>query len=358
MRLLQQFFYSVVLLSVLSLPVNVFSQAAGNIHVVKKGETLSLIAKQSKVSLADLMQENGLNEKSLLQIGQKIKIPSGTKHTETIAQAPVVKKPVVEAPIAANKKVESKKTEENVHVVIGKETLYSIGKHFNVSVEQLKAWNKLSSNNIHDGQKLIVTGNDIKEINQPIVKETQAKPQPEKVVVKKEEPVVKPPAEEKKTVVVKEEKKPVAKPEPAAPPLVKEDKQPVSEQPKETVVVKEIEKPAVKKENIAPPPSQESISEGGYFESFYSKGEQHTSGDAATFKTSSGWSDKKYYVLMNNIDSNAVVRITVNNHTVFAKVLGSLPDIKEDNGLLLRLSNAAAASLGVSDAKFTVKVDY
>ncbi len=353
MRLLQQIFYSVVLLSILSLPVSVLSQAAGNIHVVKKGETLSLIAKQSKVSLADLMQENNLNEKSLLQIGQKIKIPSGTKHTETIVQAPVAKKPVTEAPV-----VTTKKAEESIHVVKGKETLYSIGKHFNVSVEQLKAWNKLSSNNIHDGQKLIVSGNDTKETSQPVVKETPAKPQPEKVVVKKEEPIVKPPAEEKKTVIVKEEKKPTAKPEPAAPPVVKEDKQPIAEQPKETIVAKEIEKPALKKENIIAPPSQESISEGGYFESFYLKGEQHTSGDAATFKTSSGWSDKKYYVLMNNVDSNAVVRITVNNHTVFAKVLGSLPDIKEDNGLLLRLSNAAAASLGVSDAKFTVKVDY
>jgi len=261
--------------------------------------------------------------------------------------------------VATSKKTENKKTDESIYVVKDKETLYSIGKHFNVSVEQLKTWNKLSSNNIHDGQKLVVAGNDTKEPGQPLVKETPPKPQPEKIVVKKEEPVVKLPAEEKKaTVVLKEEKKSVAKPEPITPPVVKENKQPVTEQPKETIVLKEVEKPAVKKENIVTPPSQESINEGGYFESFYSKGEQHTSGDAATFKTSSGWSDKKYYVLMNNVDSNAVVRITVNNHTVFAKVLGSLPDIKEDNGLLLRLSNAAAASLGVSEAKFTVKVDY
>ncbi|MEI2711637.1 MAG: hypothetical protein V9E96_21885 [Chitinophagaceae bacterium] len=33
-------------------------------------------------------------------------------------------------------------------------------------------------------------------------------------------------------------------------------------------------------------------------------------GDCATFKTTSGWSDRKYYVLVNNITPGTIVRIT------------------------------------------------
>jgi len=43
---------------------------------------------------------------------------------------------------------------------------------------------------------------------------------------------------------------------------------------------------------------------------------------------------------------------------VYAKVLGPLPDVKEDYGLLLRISNAAATVLGVPDSKFSVKINY
>ena len=42
------------------------------------------------------------------------------------------------------------------HEVKAKEGLYGIAKKYNVSVEQLKDWNKLSSDNLKIGQQLIV----------------------------------------------------------------------------------------------------------------------------------------------------------------------------------------------------------
>ena len=71
------------------------------------------------------------------------------------------------------------------------------------------------------------------------------------------------------------------------------------------------------------------------------------------FKSTSGWQDAKYYVLMNNVVPGTVLRITSKNtgRQVFAKVLGAVPPGKESEGLLLRISNAAAAALGVPNGE-------
>ena len=51
------------------------TQSSGKIHVVRQGDTLSKIAKKHNTSVAKLCKLNGLRETSVLQIGQKIKIP-------------------------------------------------------------------------------------------------------------------------------------------------------------------------------------------------------------------------------------------------------------------------------------------
>lgn len=48
-------------------------------HVVAKGETLTVIAKQYKVSIADLLRANKIEDARKLQIGQTLLIPAGTK---------------------------------------------------------------------------------------------------------------------------------------------------------------------------------------------------------------------------------------------------------------------------------------
>jgi hypothetical protein len=82
-------------------------------------------------------------------------------------------------------------------------------------------------------------------------------------------------------------------------------------------------------------------------------------GEAATFKSTSGWQDKKYYVLMNDVAPGTIIKIaSTENKVVYAKVLGSMPDMKENNGLLLRISNSAASYLGIIDPKFPVQISY
>jgi LysM repeat protein len=99
---------------------------------------------------------------------------------------------------------------------------------------------------------------------------------------------------------------------------------------------------------------------GGRFKADFSDGGKSISGQAGTFKSSSGWQDGKYYALINNVAVGAIVKITdqATGKSVYAKVLGQLPEMKESAGLMIRLSNAAAAELGEGDGKFGVGVSY
>jgi len=52
--------------------------AIGNTHVVAKGETLTSIARQHKVSISELQKLNHIEDDRKLQIGQTLILPGGT----------------------------------------------------------------------------------------------------------------------------------------------------------------------------------------------------------------------------------------------------------------------------------------
>ena len=99
---------------------------------------------------------------------------------------------------------------------------------------------------------------------------------------------------------------------------------------------------------------------GGYFKSQYRDGGKNHSGVAGVFRSTSGWNDGKYYALINNVTVGTIVRIVFpqTDKSVYAKVLGELPDMKESAGLALRISDAAAKELGAVKNKFSVQVMY
>jgi LysM repeat protein len=55
----------------------------GLTHVVAKGETLTVIAKHYKVSIADLLKVNRITDERKLQIGQTLTIPASAKPSDT-----------------------------------------------------------------------------------------------------------------------------------------------------------------------------------------------------------------------------------------------------------------------------------
>ena len=104
---------------------------------------------------------------------------------------------------------------------------------------------------------------------------------------------------------------------------------------------------------------------GGFFKDLYTRQTSGKdtiggSGTAGVFKSKSGRSDGKYYCLFNNASSGTIIKVTnmVTGNTVFAKVLDGMPDIKQNNGLLIQVSNAAADELGAGENNFKCTISY
>ena len=129
------------------------------------------------------------------------------------------------------------------------------------------------------------------------------------------------------------------------------------------------EKIAEKKTEPVPQPIQQSVvvSGNGYFKNDFEKqvkvipvttDQTVTSG---IFKTTSGWEDGKYYLLIDDVTPGTIVKITnpSNNNAIYAKVLGEMAGIRQNEGYGIRISNAGASLLNVSDQeKFIVKINY
>ena len=123
-----------------------------SVHTVKKGETLSAIAKKYHVSVKQLKAWNNLKSDTL-KIGQKLVIysantpakPQGNNTGSTTGSSS-----------NNNGKTEPAKA-QTTHVVQKGETLDKISKQYKCSVADLKKWNNLKDNTIKIGQKLIVS---------------------------------------------------------------------------------------------------------------------------------------------------------------------------------------------------------
>ena len=83
-------------------------------------------------------------------------------------------------------------------------------------------------------------------------------------------------------------------------------------------------------------------------------------GMAGIFKSTSGWDDGKYYCLHNAAPAGSYIKITNNatKKSVYAKVLDLIPDLKQNTGIIIRISNAAAAELGAGAANFECTLNF
>jgi hypothetical protein len=104
---------------------------------------------------------------------------------------------------------------------------------------------------------------------------------------------------------------------------------------------------------------------GGAFKTDYDKhpgkdGTEDEKGNAGIFKSNSGWQDGRYYCLYDGAQAGSIVKIADNTTgmVIYAKVLDAMPDMKQNTGIMLRICNAAAQELGVTDVKFDCTVTY
>ncbi len=113
--------------------------AKTDVHKVMKGESLYTISKKYNVSIDELKKINKL-EKGNIQTGQELKL---SQPTELISKSEISKTEDI--------------TKSKMHKVTKGETLFSISKKYNVSVDDLMKYNNLESSNIHYGQSLVIS---------------------------------------------------------------------------------------------------------------------------------------------------------------------------------------------------------
>ncbi|HEX6915298.1 MAG TPA: LysM peptidoglycan-binding domain-containing protein [Chitinophagaceae bacterium] len=280
-------------------------------HTVQPKESLYSLARIYHLSPKEIAQANKLKHDASLQIGQVIRIPLTTGN---FVQA--------ELKNAAGLKP--------LYHTIGKgDNLYQLGRRYNnVPQKLLVKWNGLSEDIVKQGQEVIVGYLRYS----PVAPELQDAAPAEKSV--------------------------------AAPVADKKDspRAEISTTPSIAAGTAPIEvTPASESEPVYTAASGNYPE--GYFAAAYasaSAGSQarKMTGTAATFKSTSGWNDNKYYLLVTGIPENTIVKVTANGRTIYAKVLEKLPELRENNGLVCRMSNAASSALGINDTKFEVELVY
>ncbi|MBF8961777.1 LysM peptidoglycan-binding domain-containing protein [Pontibacter sp. FD36] len=114
-------------------------------HIVKQGESLWAISRLYAVTVTDITTWNNLGD-APIKIGQELIIAEPLTVPEESAPNAAAKS---EAPTA------EEKTE--IHTVASGESLYVLSRKYNVTVNELKAWNNLSSSALSIGQQLRVT---------------------------------------------------------------------------------------------------------------------------------------------------------------------------------------------------------
>jgi LysM repeat protein len=342
-------------------------------HTIQKGETLSALSARYKTTVGDIMRLNGMHTNSKLSIGQKVKIPvngSRVQREETAAApaqqaaTPAIQQQVQAAQPAAGSGA--------VHIVKKGETLYKISRDYHVTINQLKQWNNLSGDKVSIGQHLVVgAGETAAAAQQP----QQVAPQPAATTPVQQAPASQP---ERNTTTPANTTAPnTASPATAQPAQQQQPAvtQPVSNsstvpattapasQPEHTSVTSTSVSPAVAKAESEIDPAK--VGPAGYFAPLFGVDVEGRSladltGTAMTFKTESGWVDKKYYILVNNVSPGSIVKVSTpdGSKTIYAKVLWNMKDMKENEGLTFRISSAAADALGITSDRFDLRIAY
>lgn len=268
------------------------------LHTVAAKETMFSISQAYNVSVDDIKKWNNLTSTSL-SIGQQIVVRKPSSAQEPAAT------PAITSTVASAK---------GTHVVGSKETMFSISRQYGITVQQLRDWNKLESNDISIGQELIVVA------PKPDVVRTEPSrtEQPKQETPKPEAP----------------------KPETSTSPAIAEVKKETPAVPVSTP------KPEVKEQTIR-------ISE-----SVKNSDEIMQTGLAELIEGTEG--NRKYLALHRTAPVGTILKVKneMNNREVFVRVMGKLPDTAMTDKLVIKISKSAYDRLGAIDPRFRVEVTY
>ena len=280
-------------------------------HKVSSGETLYGVARKYNVKASEMAAANGFDLNRGLKIGESLKIPL----------------------VAANFNQKDKKGTPVYYTVGDGEGLLSVSVKFNkLPLKTIRDWNGLKSDVAPKDKPLVVgylKGVDVKPTATETAKKTE--PAPKKEATPKEVVKATKPDDTKKPEQVVEEKI-----------IAKQETEQIARAQEPVIDESGFFKPAFEKTTNAALLNNRTLMSG-------------------VFKTDAGWSDRKYYMLMDGLAPGTIVKISnpQNGKVVYAKVLGNMKDVKYSEGLNMRISEAAAAVMELTNLEqFVVSVNY
>ncbi len=315
-----------------------------HLHKVTKGETWTSVAKKYHVAIVELQNAN--NGVTVLKYNQIIQVPALTSSSDVQEEVLAPSKSLNDSEDltkVVKQKQESEKTVKNsqkvkYHTVVKGETLYRIAKSNNLTLNELKELNSLTTNVVKVGMKLKVAGSTTELAEK--VREENIAPKHEKASVKEilnhndiTEHVKS--STEKVTV-------------------------------KNTTVVSEAKSNPVKPDTNStlpevynnPGSSRNTITEtdpktGAAIDKITETG-------VANWLTDGELNQNKFYALHRTAPVGTIIKVTnrMNNNSVFVKVVGILPDTGDNKNVMIKITQAAAQRIGALDQRFTAELSY
>lgn len=320
------------------------------IHKVTKGQTIFALLRKYGSTLSEFKASNP-DLPLDLSIGQILKVPYGKPIKANIEKSkPIVVSKNTTAILnnpASTKDVEpetvTKRSAPKTFKVGPGMTLFSIAKKHSLTLSQLKRLNNLNSDGVVIGQILIVQEGEIITIPKPkgeIIAQKEEKKIPEK-------PIEIAKAEPKKSDIIVVETKPVITEKKIEP------KKTIEDSPKSEVKVSEVEKVAPKIEAAI-----DTVKPFGTESGDTERKVKVEEGIAELIQVES--KSGKYLALHKSAPLGTLVQVRneTNGASVWVKVIGRLPELDQNQNIIIKLSPKAMDRVSPVDKKFRAKINY
>jgi LysM repeat protein len=295
------------------------------IHQIDAKETLYSISRRYGVQVTVILESNPTSKEGL-GAGQLLKVPYTPKPKTKVEVMP-------------------SSSGQITHVVAAKETLFSISKQFNVSIDDLKKWNNLTDNALSTGQELIVAK---KETLAPAPRLNEIKSLSSTHTVAAKETMYSIARQYGITVQQLKEWNSLQDNELKIGQMVLITQPKYSTAPKQVVTIPQTVN--VSTEVVAP--AKIKISE-----SVIGTDEVKEGGYAEVMEGTEG--NRKYLALHRTIKPGTILKVRSENtnHEVFVRISGALPSTAGSD-VIMQVSKSAFDRLGSTEAKFRIEVTY
>ncbi len=120
--------------------------ARGGTHTLQANETLYAVARKYNVSVAALQEHNDIDNPGKVRQGHVLRIPpAGAQQRKN---SPVTG--------GASGSIGKKRARKTTYTVQANDSLWKIARKYNVSVEDLKRWNRVDEKSLRSGARLVV----------------------------------------------------------------------------------------------------------------------------------------------------------------------------------------------------------